>query len=99
MIAPILIVIAIVGKVVGCGLGSWKLGKKSATIVGIGMIPRGEVTIIIAALGLSINILTDAQYGSLVAVVIVIAVVAPFLVSMAFKRKESFGAKPMKFKE
>jgi len=99
MIAPILIIIAVVGKVVGCGLGAWKLGKKSATIVGIGMIPRGEVTIIIAALGLSINVLTDAQYGSLVAVVIVIAVLAPFLVSMAFKRKDKFGMKPMKFKE
>jgi Kef-type K+ transport system membrane component KefB len=99
MIAPILIVIAIVGKVAGCGLGSWKLGKKSATVVGIGMIPRGEVTIIIAALGLSINVLTPAQYGSLVAVVIVIAVLAPFLVAMAFKRKNTFAAKPMKFKE
>lgn len=99
MIAPILIVLALVGKILGCGLGASKLGRKSATIVGMGMTPRGEVTIIIAALGLSVNILTEAQYGSLVAVVIVIAVLAPFLISMAFKRKEKFSSKSMKFKE
>jgi Kef-type K+ transport system membrane component KefB len=96
MIAPVLIVLALVGKIVGCGLGAFKLGKKSASIVGMGMTPRGEVTIIIAALGLSINVLTEAQYGSLVAVVIVIAVLAPFLISMAFRRKDKFA---MKFKE
>jgi Kef-type K+ transport system membrane component KefB len=99
MIAPVLIVLALAGKIIGCGVGALRLGKKSATIVGMGMTPRGEVTIIIAALGLSINVLTEAQYGSLVAVVIVVAVLAPFLISMAFKRKEKFGAKPMKFKE
>jgi len=99
LIAPILIVLALAGKIIGCGLGAFRLGKKSATIVGMGMTPRGEVTIIIAALGLSINVLTQAQYGSLVAVVIVVAILAPFLISAAFKRKESFGAKPMRFKE
>jgi Kef-type K+ transport system membrane component KefB len=99
MIAPVLILLALAGKIIGCGVGALRLGKKSATIVGMGMTPRGEVTIIIAALGLSIGVLTEAQYGSLVAVVIVVAVLAPFLISMAFKRKEKFGAKPMKFKE
>ena len=99
LIAPILIVLALVGKIVGCGIGSFKLGRKSATIIGMGMTPRGEVTIIIAALGLSIGVLTEAQYGSLVAVVIAIAVLAPFLISMAFKRKEKFSSKSMKFKE
>jgi Kef-type K+ transport system membrane component KefB len=99
IIAPILIVLALVGKVVGCGLGASKMGKKSAMIVGVGMTPRGEVTIIIAALGLSIGVLTEAQYGSLVAVVIAIAVVAPFLMSTAFKRKDKFVTKAMKLKE
>ncbi len=99
IIAPILIVLALVGKIVGCGLGAYKLGKKSAIIVGMGMTPRGEVTIIIAALGLSIGVLTEAQYGSLVAVVIAIAILAPFLISMAFKRKDKFATKSMKFKE
>ena len=99
MIAPVLIVLALAGKIIGCGVGALRLGKKSATIVGMGMTPRGEVTIIIAALGLSIGVLTDAQYGSLVAVVIVVAVLAPFLISMAFKRKDKFASKSMKFKE
>jgi Kef-type K+ transport system membrane component KefB len=99
LLAPVLIILALAGKIIGCGVGSLKLGKKSAAIVGMGMTPRGEVTIIIAALGLSIHVLTDAQYGSLVAVVIVVAVLAPFLISMGFKRKDKFAAKPMKFKE
>jgi Kef-type K+ transport system membrane component KefB len=100
LVAPILVVLALVGKIVGCGLGAFKMGSKSAMIIGMGLTPRGEVTIIVAALGLSVGVLTEAQYGSLVAVVIAIAVLAPFLISMAFKRKDKFAAaKSMKFKE
>jgi Kef-type K+ transport system membrane component KefB len=100
LVAPILIVLALAGKIVGCGIGAYKLGGKSAMIVGMGLTPRGEVTIIVAALGLQAGILTAGQYGALVAVVIAIAVLAPFLISMAFKRKDKFrNAKSMKFKE
>ena len=100
LIAPILVVLALAGKIIGCGLGARKLGGKSAMIVGMGLTPRGEVTIIVAALGLEAGVLTAGQYGALVAVVIAVAVIAPFLISWAFKRKDKFrDAKSMKFRE
>ncbi len=100
LIAPVLVVLALAGKIIGGGLGARKLGSRSALIVGSGLTPRGEVTIIVAAMGLEVGVLTAGQYGALVAVVIVIAVIAPFLISWAFKRKDKFrNAKSMKFKE
>jgi Kef-type K+ transport system membrane component KefB len=42
--------LAIAGKLIGCGLGVLPLGRKRALIVGIGMVPRREVGIIVASL-------------------------------------------------
>ena len=46
-------VIAIVSKFVGGFLGALSLGRRGATIVGVGMVPRGEVGVVIASLGLA----------------------------------------------
>ncbi len=47
----VVVLLAVVSKLVGCGLGALSLGRKSALIVGMGMVPRGEVGIIVASLG------------------------------------------------
>jgi len=47
----VVVLLALVSKLVGCGLGALSLGRQSALIVGVGMVPRGEVGIIIASLG------------------------------------------------
>ncbi len=55
--------LAVVGKLLGCGLGALSLGRKPALIVGVGMIPRGEVGIIVASLGLQMNVFDETVYG------------------------------------
>ena len=64
---PILVLtlIAIVTKLVGCGLGAlWaKLDPKQSLAVGIGMAPRGEVALIIASIGLTSGVLNSSQYS------------------------------------
>src|SRR5258707_10773567 len=49
----LLLLIAIVGKIAGCGLGAFSCGfdKRESLVVGVGMIPRGEVGLITASLG------------------------------------------------
>ncbi len=54
--------LAVVSKLVGCGLGSLSLGIKDALRVGIGMVPRGEVGLIIAAAGLGLHAISDEVY-------------------------------------
>ena len=56
-------IIAIVGKIVGCGLGAKLSGFKTrdSIKIGTGMVPRGEVILIIAGLGVQMDILSGAN--------------------------------------
>ncbi len=73
----LLIVLAALTKVIGCGLGALRLGRREALLIGIGMIPRGEVGIVVAQLGLSMQVLSGATYSSLVAMALVTTLMAP----------------------
>jgi Na+:H+ antiporter len=76
-LASIICALAIVGKLVGCGLGSLRLGFKDALRVGIGMIPRGEVGLIVAGVGLTLHTISDAVYSIVLVMSIVTTLVAP----------------------
>lgn len=69
--------LAIVSKLLGCGLGALSLGKKSALIVGVGMVPRGEVGIIVASLGQQAGVFTETIYAVIIAMSLLTSVVAP----------------------
>lgn len=69
--------LAIAGKLFGCGLGAWSLGRKSALIVGVGMIPRGEVGIIVASLGLQAGVFSTTMYAIIIAMSLLTSIIAP----------------------
>jgi len=69
--------LAIAGKLFGCGLGAWSLGRKSALIVGVGMIPRGEVGIIVASLGLQAGVFSNTMYAIIIAMSLLTSIIAP----------------------
>ena len=50
--AALVTLLAVVSKILGCGLGAWTLGRRKAMQVGMGMVPRGEVGIVVAQIGL-----------------------------------------------
>lgn len=70
-------VLAIVGKLLGCGLGALSLGKGDALRVGVGMVPRGEVGLIVAGVGLTLHTISDAVYAVVLVMCMVTTVVAP----------------------
>lgn len=70
-------VLAIVGKLVGCGLGALSLGFKDALRIGIGMVPRGEVGLIVAAVGLKLHTISAEVYTVVVVMTIVTTLFAP----------------------
>ena len=51
----VLLVVAAATKLVGAGIGALRLARREALLVGVGMIPRGEVGLIVAGLGLSLG--------------------------------------------
>jgi Kef-type K+ transport system membrane component KefB len=86
-IAVVITVLAIITKYIGCGIGSLKLGRESANIVGVGMIPRGEVGIIIATIGFGMAAVSQNMFSVVVFMSMATTILAPFLLMWAFKRK------------
>ncbi|OOG56363.1 cation:proton antiporter [Rhodanobacter sp. C03] len=78
--------IAIVSKLAGGWLGSLSLGKRSATIIGFGMVPRGEVGVVIASLGLAAGVFNNRIYAIIVAMSLLTAMVTPPVLAWLLKR-------------
>jgi hypothetical protein len=75
--AVIITVVAIVAKLLGAGTGSIGLGLRSVATIGIGMVPRGEVGLIVASLGLSRGIIGTEFFSMVVVMSIVTTLVVP----------------------
>ncbi len=89
VIAIALIVLAVVGKIVGCYIPSRLVGRlshNSSMIIGIGMVPRAEVGLIIAGAGLLSGAIDRELFGAAVAVSIVTTLIAPAMLKPFFKR-------------
>lgn len=69
--------LAILGKLVGCGLGAVGLSRRSVAIVGVGMVPRGEVGFIVASLGLSLGAISGEIFSVVVIMSILTTLVVP----------------------
>ncbi|HET6352036.1 MAG TPA: cation:proton antiporter [Coriobacteriia bacterium] len=79
-----LVMIAFVTKVVGGGLGAIALGPRRAFAIGVGMIPRGEVGLIVASAGLAAGIVSDTVYAMVVLVVAASTLLVPPLLAVVF---------------
>jgi Kef-type K+ transport system membrane component KefB len=82
--AAIVSVLAIVSKVVGGGLPVLSDGWRTALTVGVGMMPRGEVALIVALVGLNSGIVTQTTYAIVVFMTAVTTVLAPPLLRYLF---------------
>jgi Kef-type K+ transport system membrane component KefB len=87
VLALVLTGIAIATKFIGCGAGAWKMGKNSAFIVGSGMFPRGEVAMIVAAIGLQEGVIQNDVYAMVVFMAIATTLASPPVMSYFFKKK------------
>lgn len=84
VLALIVTAIAVVTKLIGCGLGAWPMGLRRAAQVGMGMVPRGEVGIVVAQIGLSLAVITDRLYGVVLFMAIATTLIAPPFLKMLF---------------
>jgi len=73
-VAGVLTVAAIAGKL-GSGLGAARSSRR--LVIGVGMIPRGEVGLVFAAFGRTLGVIDDAMFASIVLMVIVTTLAAP----------------------
>ncbi len=90
----IVTVLAVIGKLAGSGLGALPLGRKDALIVGVGMVPRGEVGIIIASLGQQAGIFGGQIYAIIIAMSLITAMLAPSHLGNPAQRPAPHGQPP-----
>lgn len=95
-LSGIIVSIAIVTKLVGCGLPSMIFVKKrsKAMKVGIGMISRGEVGLIVAGVGVSSGVLTADIYTSIIIMVAVTTIITPIWLKRSYRKDSSETTAP-----
>ncbi len=76
--------VAVATKLFGCGLGAINLGIKRAAQVGMGMVPRGEVGIIVAQIGLSLAVIGPELYGVVLFMAVATTLIAPPFLKMLY---------------
>lgn len=86
-----ILAIAILSKVLGCGIPAAVLLKNRSKgfRIGFGMIARGEVAFITAGIGIASGILPDSIYTTLVLVILATIIITPILLKNSFKSKLS----------
>jgi len=90
--AVVITILAIVSKMVGCGLPVRHEGRRMALQVGVGMTPRGEVGLIVALVGLTMGTISDATYGIVVFMTGVTTIVAPPFLRYLFRGEAKAAA-------
>ena len=77
---------AVASKFIACSAAAWPLGRREAFQVGVGMVPRGEVGIVVAQIGLGLSVLTDHLFSVVVCMAIVTTVVTPPVLRRLFSK-------------
>ena len=83
--ATIISILALISKVVGCGLPILHRGWREALQVGVGMTPRGEVALIVALIGLQMNVISQQAYAYVIFMTGVTTMVAPVVLRYLFR--------------
>jgi Kef-type K+ transport system membrane component KefB len=80
--------LAIVAKFAGSFLGAIRKGRNRAVLIGWGMVPRGEVEIIVAGLALTAGAIKPDLYAVIVGMVVITAIIVPPLMGPLVRRAE-----------
>jgi Kef-type K+ transport system membrane component KefB len=87
--AIVVSILAIISKMVGCGLPVLRSGWSNALKVGTGMVPRGEVGLIVALVGLQMNLISEQAYALVIFMTAITTLVAPPMLKIVFKEEST----------
>jgi hypothetical protein len=83
--------LAIAAKIIGCGIPAYltKFNFRGALRIGLGMLPRGEVALIVAGIGLSAGCIGQDLFGVAILMTMVTTLLAPPLLVRSFRNQAS----------
>jgi len=90
LLSSIVIAVAIVTKLIGCGLPAMLFlrNKSKAMKVGIGMISRGEVGLIVAGIGVTSGALSSNIYTTIIIMVAITTLITPLWLKKAYSKEQ-----------
>ena len=85
----LLIIIAVISKIIGCGLGAklCKYTNSEALQIGTGMVSRGEVALIMANKGNALGLMNSIFFGPVVIMVVITTIISPILLKLVFHKE------------
>lgn len=83
-----LLVAAVLGKIIGCGVVAKFLGfnRRESMQIGVGMIPRGEVALIVTDIGLKLGVVPKGLFAAIIFMIVATTVVTPPLLKKSFEK-------------
>ncbi|TAL56959.1 MAG: cation:proton antiporter [Nanoarchaeota archaeon] len=77
------IVVAIFSKIIGCMASSlfYRFKPKEAFLIGVGMVPRGEMALVVGLIGLTSGIIDQTLYGTIIAMTLITTIFSPLVLS------------------
>jgi Kef-type K+ transport system membrane component KefB len=90
ILSVVILAAAILSKLIGCGLGAFALGWKEMVRIGTGMVPRGEVGMVVAQIGLGLGVIETPVYAVVVFMAVATTIAAPPLLKVAYR-----GVRPL----
>ena len=92
------VLVALISKIIGCGLVSKCFGYKwtDSIKIGVGMMTRGEVALIITNKGLGLGIIDSSYFTAVILLIIVSSIVTPLLLKFLFSKYPESETVPVK---
>jgi len=83
------ILVALLGKVIGCGLAAKFCGSSNqdSLRIGVGMMARGEVALIVSQKGLSVGLMDANFFSAVILLIIVSSILTPILLKACYRQK------------
>jgi Kef-type K+ transport system membrane component KefB len=85
LLAACIVLAAMLAKFTACSLAAARMGLTDSVRVGVGMIPHGEVGMVVAQIGLSMGVMAQSVYGIIVFMSVATTLFAPPLLKLAFR--------------
>lgn len=82
--AVVLTLIAVLTKFVGCGLGAWGMSHREMGQIGVGMVPRGEVGIVVAQIGLGLGAIGQTFFAAVLFMAVATTLIAPPFIKILY---------------
>lgn len=85
------VLVALLGKILGCGLAARLSGfkGKDSLRVGVGMMARGEVALIVAQKGLAAGVISEKFFTGVILLIIVSSVITPILLRILYRGEKT----------